>query len=305
MITETHETDPADEEVADLTGGSCLLISSGSLERGEVEDLINDSFSKYCQEYDAIDVTGGETGKIESGAVESLYGGVTRVTDGGRVPVASSNNVPFIDPETSMTTENLPTPTPDVYDQSQFSELKDDPAAVSNETLEEGCSENKSNSIPTELTMNITEEETLQSEHELSEGDLSENISDGDASDNISETNIAQDSPSPVKRKMNRHPSFSSPDRYHHSILEKIKDDSRTEKKITFPPAHTVETPCAVGIPRKIPISIENKTDFWVQCSVNVDTAGILCGFSAQNRLIIPPFADEMLPVCLSAKQDG
>ena len=109
-------------------------------------------------------------------------------------------------------------------------------------------------------------------------------------------------------KKNNRHPSSnSSPEvRHHHSILDRIlKDDYVPDKQIVIPPTYTVDQPCAVGITRKFPLTIENKTDLWVQCNISIDEVGKINGFSSQNRLIVPPLAEESLPVCLSAKQDG
>jgi hypothetical protein len=119
--------------------------------------------------------------------------------------------------------------------------------------------------------------------------------------------NIRNVTPEPNRDNVKRHPSFnSSPEIHHHSILDRIlKDDFAPGKRINIPPSFTVDQPCAVGITRKFPLMIENKTDLWVQCNISVDEVGRMNGFSSQNRLIIPPLAEESLPVCLSAKQDG
>ena len=243
--------------------------------------------------------------------------------------VGSLNTVPFIDPENSMTTETLETPeclneteinisalikNHEVSkDNSRLNELNNvTPSEECGNSLDpdEGPKENivmftRSN------TANVSSEAENISHEELNCKDIEirdemaescvNNSMDMDAADSNSSPEVNHD-------RVHRHPSFnSSPEvKFHHSILDRIlKDDYVPDKQIVIPPTYTLDQPCAVGITRKFPVTIENKTDLWVQCNISIDEVGKINGFSSQNRLIVPPLAEESLPVCLSAKQDG
>ena len=243
-----------------------------------------------------------------------------------RYSLGSLNTVNYIDPENSMTTEALQTP--GYVDETEFvptieenSGIRQNNVATEHDKESYDKDEELEENMPSELKLERTDKiafikensspekfDHVSSEEELDSGNVNleaDSVSSEENNLRCDDENMAPDT---NHGKVERHPSFNNSLEimHHHSILDRIlKDDFAPRKQIVISPSYTLEQPCAVGITKKFPVMIENKTDLWVQCSISVDEVGKMNGFSSQNRLIIPPLAEESLPVCLSAKQDG
>ena len=377
--TNTSTDKDLDEEVAALTAKLDKNVDICCLE--VEEDLVNESLSKYFElepdigssqdlsgvlkktELETVHHMGIEVNKSMEPCPESdspidhgfLQDCVAPNTDdlqldckkSTRESLGSSNTVPYIDPENSMTTEALKTP--GCLDETEFDlpaiDENDDNSISHVSVNDDQKSHDGSFHLLDETTQSPDINETEKNETACNGESISlknsdrefETIGTGNVSseeencspkrsypENTSlETDVIasdENNLSAVRAgigdvvtaigcgEVERHPSFSSsPEmKHHHSIIDRIlKDDYAPGKEIIIPPTFTLDQPCAVGITKKFPLLIENKTDLWVQCNISVDEVGRMNGFSSQNRLIVPPLAEESLPVCLSAKQDG
>ena len=317
------------------------------------EDLINESFSNYFNE--ELSPTRSKEQHILEGSDSPLGEAFFRRSsdchtdelkavskDILRKSLGSSNTVPFIDPDASMTTEALSTPDFSCADRFSVAQLARDSALefLASEQGVDEMSDLENKSIEKAATISLSQDTHVLDEihDDIADAGTDDSIDDDtDVLDNVidaentindvedvltlqksqylTQSNLEESNNTPHNRtadhatpeKVRKHPSFNSPELQNHSILDRILKDEHTtsEKQIIVPPTHTIDQACAVGIVRKFSLSLQNKTALWVQCSIGVDEVGKMNGYSTQTRMIIPPLADETLPVCLSAKQDG
>ena len=323
------------------------------------EDLINESFSNYFNE-EVPDISGIElTSRSEvSGSIsreaflksdQSIKEEIKTVQQDSlsvRKSVGSSNIVPFIDPDASMTTEALDNiATPDIGNERSFSILQhtiEEYSEVEYYERDHGIEEQSGSSGRPDVTA------THQNSNHLSEVDVpisskqntltsavvepttteentnfyyidtvNDSTYDAEAINDVEELaedetqlsihDIGSEEPNTnndiTPQNVRKHPSFNSPELPNHSIVERILKE---ECNIIVPPSHTIEQACAVGISRKFSLSLQNKTALWIKCSISIDEIGMTNGYRLpKNSLIIPPLAEEILPVCLCAAQDG